>query len=307
MTFEQFNQMKAQFLIFCKVERNMAPHTIRAYKADLEGFSDFMHMRTPEEKKQLGLQQLLQRYLNSLQHTVIDTPSIARKYSCFNSFKRFVLQHNIDLNITIQRPHVPTKKPVYLEIDQITYLLDQLPESRLPTKYPIRDKAMFELLYATGIRCCELVAIRWHDINMVDKTIAIRTHNKKTRIALFGTKAKQKINEYIKKERVPIIDADEPLFINAQKKSFTTRSIQRIIGMFGKFLPGNVTVTPHTLRHSFAMHLLQKGADHASIKELLGHAIQSSTEKYQEVDAQEITALYSELNPTHLLNKKNHP
>ena len=128
----------------------------------------------------------------NLFHKKIDKSTIARKFSCFKSFEKFLKTQGILLKLKLQRPRLDKKLPIYLSVDEVFYLLDTITDDQLPTKKPARDKAIFELLYATGIRCSELVAIKFKDLDIENKTIRITGKGKKERIVLFGQKAQNK-------------------------------------------------------------------------------------------------------------------
>ncbi len=305
MTIQQFLEKKDAFLVHLEVERNLSIHTIRAYEGDLRAFITFWQTKvSKEEQEKLGFRQIIERYLVSLYYLKIDKRSIARKYSTFTSFAKFLKTYGITLDLDLKRPRITKKLPVFLSVDEIFYLLDSVKEKDLPSRSPIREKAILELLYATGIRCSELVGIRFKDINMQEKTIRIQGKGNKERIALFGQKAKNKIQEYLLKERLPAEHHDQALFVNNRNQALTTRSIQRIIEMFRKFLKIDKQLTPHKIRHSFATHLLNQGADLRVVQELLGHKTIASTEKYTHVSLEDLTRMCNDIHPIKRMLKK---
>lgn len=300
-----FNEKTKQFLDYLQIERQLSIHTIRSYKSDLEGFINFCTATLKTEKSPLSLRQIIERYLMSLYHKKIKKSSIARKFSCFQSFSKFVSTQGIELHLQIKRPRLDKKLPIYLSVDEIFHLLDTISEKELPTKFPLRDKAIFELLYATGIRCAELVNIRIGDIQFSQKTIRIQGKGKRERIVLFGEKAYKKVTAYLEKERPIYQQEREHLFLNYRHEPITTRSIQRIFEMFRKFLKIHRPITPHKIRHSFATHLLQQGADLRVVQELLGHKTISSTEKYTHVSLEDLSTLCDTIHPIKNIIKKN--
>ena len=192
---QELNQLlerKNEFITYLKVEKNLSDHTLRAYEGDLNQFFQFWDHLSSEDKKHLVPRQIIERYLVNLFHKKIDKSTIARKFSCFKSFEKFLQTQGIVLKLKLQRPRLDKKLPVYLSVDEVFYLLDTIADDQLPTKKPARDKAIFELLYATGIRCSELVAIKFKDIDMANKTIRIIGKGKKERMVLFGQKAHDK-------------------------------------------------------------------------------------------------------------------
>ncbi len=305
MTIKQFQEKKDAFLMHLEVERNLSMHTIRAYEGDLRAFIIFWQTKvSKDEQATLGFRQIIERYLVSLYYRKIDKRSIARKYSTFTSFAKFLKTYGITLDLDLKRPRITKKLPVFLSVDEIFYLLDSISEKDLPSRSPIRDKAILELLYATGIRCSELVGIRFKDINMQEKTIRIQGKGNKERLALFGHKAKKKIQEYLLKERIAAEHHDQALFVNNRNHALTTRSIQRIIEMFRKFLKVDKHLTPHKIRHSFATHLLNQGTDLRVVQELLGHKTIASTEKYTHVSLDDLTRMCNDIHPVKRMLKK---
>lgn len=299
-----FKEKKDEFLLYLKVERNVSANTHRAYASDLDQFIHFWQNSPEENLSILPLRQVIERYLMSLFYKKMDKSSIARKFSCFKSFERFLRSQGIRLNLKLKRPRIDKKLPIYLSVDEIFYLLDSIKDEDLLSKHPVRDKAIFELLYATGIRCSELVGITIKDIDMKDKTIRILGKGNQERIVLFGQKAQEKIMDYIQKERASIKHPDEQLFLNNRHEPLTARSIQRIVEHFRKFLKIPRQITPHKLRHSFATHLLNQGADLRAVQELLGHKTLSSTEKYTHVSLEDLARLCERISPLNTGFKK---
>lgn len=305
MTIQEFESYATEFLAHLGTERNLSKHTVRAYGSDLRHFIYFWKEQLSlADQQHLEIRQILERYLVSLYYHNINKQTIARKYSCFTSFTRYIKKKGITLNLSLKRPRIDKKLPVYLSVDEIFHVLDTVPDHELPTKFPIRDKAIFELLYATGIRCAELVSIRMQDLDMNNKTIRIRGKGNKERMVLFGEKARAKLTEYIEKERPAITAHTEALFVNKQHKPFATRTIQRIFEMFRMVLKIDKHITPHKIRHSFATHLLNQGTDLRIVQELLGHATVSSTEKYTHVSLEELTKMCNDIHPITSMIKK---
>lgn len=306
MTREEFQERAQEFFLYIHVEKNLSDHTQRAYESDLRQFLTFWKQLPKQEQERLSLRHIIERYLVSLFYKKIDKSSIARKFSCFKSFEKFLRTQGISLSLKLTRPRLDKKLPVYLSIDEIFYLLDSICDADLPTKYPIRDKAIFELLYATGIRCGELVSITLENIDFADKTIRITGKGRKERIVLFGEKAKIKLLEYLEKERPRVKQKNEKVFLSYRNTPLTSRSIQRIFTMFRKLLKIDRHITPHKIRHSFATHLLNQGVDLRIVQELLGHKSLTSTEKYTHVSLEKLAHLCDTIHPFNsmLQNKK---
>ncbi len=305
MNFEEFKQKKEQFLKYINVERNLAQNTQRAYAGDLNQFIEFWQDLTEEEKQLLPIRQIIERFLVSLFYKNIDKASIARKFSCFTSFEKFLQTQNINLSLQLTRPRLDKKLPVYLSMEEITHLLDEIQVQDLPSKRPYRDKAILEVLYATGVRCSELVSISINDIDFTNKTIRIFGKGRKERITLFGDKAKKAILNYLQLERPEIKNNNEKLFLNYRKGPLTSRSVQRVLEMFRSFLNIGRALTPHKIRHTFATHLLNQGTDLRIVQELLGHKALSSTEKYTHVSLGELKKTCEKTNPFDSLIKSD--
>lgn len=296
---------KKDFITFLKVEKNLSDHTIRAYESDLKQFFLFWQNLPESDKKQLSTRQIIERYLVNLFHKKIDKSTIARKFSCFKSFEKFLKGCGIELKLKLQRPRIDKKLPIYLSVDEVFYLLDAVPNEQLPTKKPLRDKAIFELLYATGIRCSELVAISFKDVDMANRTIRILGKGKKERIVLFGQKAHDQLKRYFEHERPRAGSGEEKIFLNNRDEALTTRTVQRIFEMFRTFLKFERPITPHKIRHSFATHLLNQGVDLRTVQELLGHKSLSSTEKYTHVSLEDLAKLCDTIHPMNNLKTGN--
>ncbi|MCB9493540.1 MAG: tyrosine-type recombinase/integrase [Epsilonproteobacteria bacterium] len=306
MDIAQFKEKVKDFLSFLEVEKNASAHTLRAYASDLDQLCAFWERIKEKEKKvKLDLDTVLRRYAVSLFYKKVSKSSLARKLSTLRSFQQFLHNQGIKLTINLKSPRLDKKLPATLSVDEIFYLLDAIKNDNLPTKFPHRDKSIFELVYATGIRCSELVNIRLNDISFSERAIRILGKGRKERIVLFGAKAQKQLEQYINIERPTLLkDDNEPyLFLNYAGSKITTRSVQRIFEMFRKFLKVDRTLTPHKIRHSFATHMLHQGVDLRVIQELLGHKTISTTEIYTHISNQQLAKMCDEKHP---LNKLDH-
>ena len=303
MTLEEFKVRITEFLTYIEIEKNLSENTYKAYANDLQQFCLFWNTITQEQKIELPFKQTLERFLIMLYHKKITKNSIARKLSSFQSFENFLLSQGITLGLNLIRPRIDKKLPIYLSVDEIFHLLDTIKNEDLPTKRPLRDKAIFELFYATGIRCSELVNIKIKHIDREQKIIRILGKGNKERLVLFGLKAQSSMLTYLTKERPPLENNEDYLFVNYRNEQLTSRTIQRIFEMFRKFLKTERPITPHKIRHSFATHLLNQGTDLRVIQELLGHKTLASTEKYTHVSTTELITMCDQLHP---LNPTKH-
>lgn len=290
-------EKKADFLVYVQVERNLTANTCKSYASDLHQFFSFWEKINTESEQGITIKTALERFLISMFHKKTQKSSMARKISCFTSFERFLKACGISIELRLTRPSIEKKLPTYLTTDEIFYLLDTVQDADLGSLRPIRDKAIFETFYATGIRCSELTQIKIEDINFNEKTILITGKGRKQRYVLFGEKAKHKILQYIQDERIFNDKGDTTLFLNHSGAGLTSRSIQKIFTMFSKHLTVRKHLSPHKIRHSFATHLLNAGLDLRALQELLGHESLSSTEKYTHVTTKDLQTMYDTLHP----------
>ncbi len=304
---EIFQSKISEFINYIKFEKNLSLHTQRAYQCDLNQFVDFWQRLNQKEPQPVLLNRVLERFLVFMYHEQINKSSIARKVSCFKSFQRYLKNCGLDFKVNISRPKTSKRLPVYLSIDEIFHLLDQVKIEELPTKRPLRDTAVLELLYATGIRCSELIQINLNDIDFNNKTIRIMGKGQRERIVLFGSKAKEKMLAYIEQERIPTNSYDSALFQGNSNEPLTVRTIQRIMEMFRKFLKIERPITPHKIRHSFATHMLNQGVALRVVQELLGHRSLSSTEIYTHVTTTELSDLCNTIHPIKRMLKVKTP
>lgn len=279
----------------------------------------------------------LNAYLLRLYQRTIDKSSIARKISCIRSFLAYLKEEQgITVTLRLTRPRLDKKLPSYLTVQEMQTLLQPPPSfasscanamqeatagqallnptaetagqpSQTPSEHgndrwslPLRDLAIIELLYATGIRCSELVAIRMLHLHLTERTIIIRGKGRRERMVLFGEPCAERLQAYLRHERPAATHTTEHLFLNHRKRPLTTRSIQRICEQFRKRYQITKPLTPHKLRHTFATHLINEGADLCTVQKLLGHASLASTERYTHVSLEHIKSLCHDKHPLNL-------
>ena len=305
MNSEEFSNKIDEFLEFLEVEKNVSQHTLRAYNGDLRRLVVFWDRMSIKDLKGVqSFDKIIRRYVLSLFYQKTAKATLARKLSCIRSFVKFLSDQGIKIKLNIKSPRLDRKLPKILTIEEVSYLLDRVRNEDLPSRFPLRDRAIFELLYATGVRCSELVNIKLQDFNLQEKSIYVFGKGRKGRIVLFGRKAAQSIKEYFKKERGFLLGSNEDpqcLFLNYKGGQITVRSVQRIFEMFRKFLKIDRELTPHKIRHSFATHMLHQGVDLRVIQELLGHKTLSSTEIYTHVSPADLAEMCEDKHP---LNRK---
>ena len=192
MDLRGFKERVEQFLIYLEVEKNVSAHTLRAYRSDLRQlivFWERIAKKEPEIARDLS--KIMQRFVRSLYFKKIAKASLARKLSCVRSLVNFLKGEGIIVPLSVKNPRLNRKLPSILSVDEIFYLLDSIKNADLPTRYPCRDRAIFELLYATGVRCSELVSIRLQEVDFEAKSVVVSGKGRKSRLVLFGQKAKK--------------------------------------------------------------------------------------------------------------------
>ena len=282
------------FIDFLSSKKRFSNHTIRAYRTDLEQLIDYLG-------EDLMIKDLnkydLHEYISTISKSIA-SKSLSRKIATIKSLFKFMVSENIienNISKSIRAPKISKKLPNHLTIDEMNLFFNK---SLDMIGMPLRDLSIIDLLYSTGIRVSECASILISNINFKNNSIKILGKGKKERIVLFGDKTKKNLMRYINEENIKI---DGYLFISGNKKSknnyITTRTIYNIVKKYIKFVSSNEKLGPHSLRHSFATHLLQTGSDLMAIKDLLGHSSLSSTQIYTHLDTQRMKEIYDKSHP----------
>jgi integrase/recombinase XerC len=290
------------FLKHIRFERNYSPHTIKSYTADLSEFLSYLGGQdvtpTPEQIDHITIRDFLSR----LYEKGNGKSSVSRKLATVRSFFRFLHREGlISKNPArlVRTPKVPRRPPRFLSVDEVETILS-LPKRT--TDRGARDAAMLELLYATGVRVSELVSLNVEDCSLDQRLIRVRGKGRKERIAPFGEESAQAVGNYLKKrgrllQRKRTAKEPNALFLNLRGGRITTRSVQRILEGYIRQSSSQLKVHPHLFRHSFATHLLNRGADLRSIQELLGHENLSTTQIYTSLAIDELVEAYRAAHP----------
>lgn len=289
------------FITFLTVERGASPETLRNYTSDLRQLGTFLlsHRLAERPIDPAALSSdSIRAYLEWLDRKGEKRTSLARKLACIRSFYRYLLR---DRRVSrspvedLRTPKQPKHLPRVLTKDDAEALMS-FPDQ--PTTASLRDRALLETLYSTGARVSELVSLNVDDLRLSEGLVRLRGKGRKERIVPIGDIAIDAIRAYrdavgplaIKQQR-PM-----PVFLNLQGGRLTARSVARIVARYSSRLTGG-SVSPHTLRHSFATHLLDEGADLRAIQEMLGHASLSTTQKYTHVATDQLLAVYDKAHP----------
>ncbi|MGH7182423.1 MAG: tyrosine recombinase [Nitrospiraceae bacterium] len=295
------------FMTFLELERHASHETVRNYASDLRQFQAFARRddpRTPTLDPATVTTESIRAYLHWLDRKCEKSTSRARKLATLRSFFRYLQREGmVGLNPAeaMRTPKQPKQLPRVLTKDDAAALME-FPTG--PAGGSLRDHALLETLYSTGARVSELVGINLEDLHSSDGLVHLRGKGRKERIVPIGAVALQAIQAYLNRRPLTKFrDLTEktkrvalPIFRNSRGGRLTTRSVARIVAHYSNRLAGG-SVSPHTLRHSFATHLLDEGADLRSIQEMLGHTSLSTTQKYTHLATDQLLAVYDKTHP----------
>ncbi len=276
------------FLRYLEVEKNASVHTLRSYRQDLEDFQRILDIAGTAAMRALDARGV-RAYLAALHTRGLDPTSVARKLAAVRSWCRFlvrrgVLPHNPARQI--RAPRLSRKLVSFLPIDETVALMDA-------PRATARDTAIVELLYASGLRVSELVGLDLRDVDRAGMTVRVLGKGGKERIVPFGTAADRALRELLGERG----EAAGPLFLNRRGGRLTVRSVHTIVRRRAAAVGIGRRVSPHTLRHTFATHLLDSGADLRMIQELLGHSRLSTTQRYTHVGSDQLMKIYDAAHP----------
>src|SRR5260370_29044536 len=296
-------QLIAQFLEHLRYERNVSSHTLRNYQSDLEQFLEYLAPTQAKGKRKIPeiaeIDHLtIREWLSALHSAQKKKASIARKLAALRTFFQFLMREGLlELNPAklVSTPRREKKLPRHLSIEEVIRFIES-PDSE--TDLGKRDRAMLELMYATGVRVAELTTLDLHDVDFQNKLIRVTGKRRKERIVPFGDQAHDALKNYLEVRakflnQAPVsLREPEALFLNYQGTRITTRSVGRMVEKYIRVCAGMHDLSPHALRHSFATHLLDSGADLRDIQELLGHARLSTTQIYTHVSMETLIEVY---------------
>ncbi len=293
------DELIARFLERLETERNFSVHTLRAYKSDLDQFKRFLIVENVPSPGAVD-HMAMRKYLAYLRRQQYSKRAIARKLSSIRSFYRFLCQEGVvETNpaAAVRGPKLEQRLPHFLNTDEVDRLLSAPDTSDLQG---LRDRAILELLYSTGLRVSELVGLNIDDVDFFGDVARARGKGKKERLAPIGRPAMNALRAYLE-ARETATDRHrfdrQALFLNRFGKRLTARSVRRILDKYIKQTGLDGKTSPHTLRHSFATHLLDRGADLRSVQELLGHANIVTTQIYTHLTAERLREIYDKAHP----------
>lgn len=288
-----------KFLRYLEIERGASPHTLRAYREDLEIFFGYVG----PEIKDIELNDI-RGFVAEQINAGHKKTTVGRRLATIRSFLKFSYREgHIKTNPAklVPSPKLPKTLPNFLSVDTVFSLVEK-PEGI--GFLPVRDRAMLELLYSSGLRVSELAGLNADDIDVREGLVKVKGKGKKERIVPVGKKAIEAIKTYTV-ERILLRKKETAFFLNRNGTRLTDRSIRRIVIKYAKAIGVDGQIGPHTLRHTFASHLLQGGADLRVIQELLGHSSLSTTQKYTHLDITHLMDTYDKAHPLAKDEKKN--
>jgi integrase/recombinase XerC len=285
-----------EFLAYLKHERNASVHTISSYRIDLTQLADYL------ETRKIRLPQVdnvvLRGFLAELYRRNLTKTSVARKLAAVRSFFNYGVRRRwLDENAAkvVATPRLDQHVPGFLSEEEMRKLLE-VPSADDPLG--LRDRAIFEVFYATGIRVSELVGIGLEDLSLEERMVRVKGKGKKERLVPFGRKAEASLRAYLAvRHEFPLRLGETSIFLNYRGTRLSPRSVQRLTAKYLRKAALRRNLSPHALRHSFATHLLSRGADLRVIQELLGHESLATTQKYTHMDVAQLLDIYRKSHP----------
>lgn len=290
----------SRFITYMEVQRNASPYTVRNYQHEIAQFMDYL--RAHEDVEDWGAvdRHMVRRYLAYLGAEGYARASIARKLTEARSFYKWMLNEGLVLENPlhgVSTPKVEQRLPVFLSVDEVTALLNA-PDTSKPQGQ--RDRAIMELLYGSGLRVSELVNLNLGDIDRSQREVRVWGKGSKERIVVLGEPAVRAITTYLNDGRLKLLKGDRAvnaLFLNRSGGRLSARSVQKTLDKCAKMAGLEKKITPHVLRHTFATHLLDGGADLRTVQELLGHEHLSTTQIYTHVTQTRAREVYEAAHP----------
>ncbi|OPL11116.1 MAG: recombinase XerD [Firmicutes bacterium ML8_F2] len=283
---------------YLAVEKGLARNTLESYNRDIRKMIAFLKKKGVTSPEAVN-QDMLVQFIGELKNNGQATSSISRCIASVRSFFNFLLQEGVipqNAAWKLESPRIERKLPRILTTDEVDKLLDQPSTGK---HKELRDKAMLELLYASGIRVSELVSLDINDFDPRVGYLRCRGKGMKERIVPVGSMAVNYVNEYLRKTRTRMIrtNSETALFVNQHGRRMTRQGFWKILKKYAQKANIKGEITPHTIRHSFATHLLENGADLRSVQEMLGHSDISTTQIYTQVTRKKIREVYDKAHP----------
>jgi len=290
------NMMKKilkKFLDYLYYQKNYSSNTVKSYSVDILQFLNFIKKRKLKDFEKVNYE-MLKSFLAFLHKNGYSPKSISRKIASLKSFFNFLYRKNIIKTnpiLLLHSPKVPKRLPNFLTVEETLKIIDSVDGKGWLS---LRDKAILEVLYSTGIRVGELVNLKIQDINFFEEMIKVKGKGERERIVPVGKPALNALIDYLEKRP---FKNERYVFLNKYGKKITERSVERIVKKYQKIAGIEKEITPHTFRHSFATHLLDRGADLRSVQEFLGHKRITTTQIYTHLTVEKLKKLYLKAHP----------
>lgn len=288
----------AEFTNYLSVERGLASNTLESYGRDLRQYAAYLAANNVPHPEAVSREAIVQ-YLLQLQSQGKATATIARRLAALKAFYQYLVRERLcdeDPTRNLESPKLERRLPRVLSVAEVERVLRQ-PDVRTPGG--LRDRAMLELLYATGIRVSELVSLNLGDVNLEQGYLRCVGKGSKERLVPVGSFAQDSLRTYLGQGRPKLIrdPHEQCLFVNHHGRRLTRQGFWKIVKRYAELAKVDKAITPHTLRHSFATHLLENGADLRSVQEMLGHADISTTQIYTHLTRVRLKEVYSRSHP----------
>lgn len=283
------NRYIDKFISYLEIEKNYSPHTILNYRLDLYEFIAFSGDMPVQEVSYLHFR----KYLAELRHKNLKPRTLARKLSSLRSFFKFLHREGFIKDnpaLLLVTPKLDKVLPKFLTEEEMVQLVES---PQLPKVADRRDRAIMETLYSSGMRVSELVGLDVTDVDFIGNIVKVKGKGRKERLVPIGDRAVDALKEYLDHRQIN----NRALFLNKNKTRLTARSVRNIINKHILATSLRMKVSPHVLRHSFATHLLNRGADLRSVQELLGHVNLSTTQIYTHVTTERLKNIYDKAHP----------
>ncbi len=278
---------------------NESPHTVDAYRSDLRQFLEYLSPPGLEPPEPQAIDTLIVReWMVKLYDSELTAVTIRRKLAALRGLFRFMLREGaVSVNVArlVRTPKAPKKLPEVPSVEEVNALIDAVPSVEPERPFPVRDRAIFELLYGCGVRVSELVGLDLADVDRGEQWIRVRGKGRKERQVPFGARAAEALERYL--EERPVVRDQHAVFLNYRGGRLTDRGVRGIVKVYAALTGNDPALHPHSFRHAFATHLLADGADLRAIQELLGHARLSTTQKYTQVSLTDLMRVYDSAHP----------
>lgn len=287
-----FSYYTERFMNYLSLEKNYSPHTLINYKIDLDNFNGFINTQGGVDIKNIDYF-FLRKYLSFLNEKQLNKRSLSRKISTLKSFFKFMMKEGeIKVNpaVSLIYPRLDKKLPLFLTEDCVKKLIELPAKSSL---FNLRDKAILEFLYSTGARVSEMVNLKKDEIDLLSGLVKVKGKGRKERLLPLGEPAVLVIKAYLEKRT----DQNPSFLINKRQGSLTDRGVRDILNRYIKKAAVSFKISPHIFRHSFATHLLNRGADLRSVQELLGHCSIATTQVYTHLTIDTLKKVYEKAHP----------